>query len=324
MKNFVLLGAAGFVAPRHMRAIKDTGNRLVAVMDPHDSIGVIDNPSPDAAFFTEFARLDRYVETLRRKNEENKIHYVSIASPNYLHDAHTRFALRIGADAVCEKPLVLNPWNVDALGEMERESGKKVNSILQLRLHPAIRALKDRIASAAPGSLPSGSQSKYDINLTYITSRGRWYLVSWKGDMSKSGGVATNIGIHFFDMLQWIFGKVQKNIVHFSAPTKTGGYLELEKARVRWFLSLDRNDLPQATRETNKTTYRSITIDSEEFEFSDGFTDLHTKSYEAILEGHGFGLEDVKPSIEIAFGIRNAAPVGLKGDYHPFLKNGKE
>ena len=322
MMNFALLGAAGFVAPRHMRAIKDTGNKLVTAMDPHDAVGIIDSHFPDATFFTEFERLDRHVETLRRKGEKSRIHCVSIASPNYLHDAHTRFALRIGADVICEKPLVLNPWNVDALMEIEKESGKNVNSILQLRLHPAIRALKDRIASAASNFLPS-NRPKYDIDLTYITSRGRWYLVSWKGDVSKSGGVATNIGIHFFDILQWIFGKVQENIVHLSNPTKAGGYLELENARVRWFLSLDPNDLPDEARKVNKTTFRSITINSEEFEFSDGFTDLHTRSYKAILEGHGFGLEDVKPSIEIAFGIRNATPVGLKGSYHPFLKNGR-
>jgi len=317
MKKFVLLGAAGYIAPRHMKAIKDTGNVLVAAMDKHDAVGVIDGYFPDASFFVEFERLDRHVEKLRRLNSEVRVEYVSIASPNYLHDAHIRFALRLGAHAICEKPLVLNPWNVEALKEIEKEAGKKINAILQLRLHPSIIALKQKVTQP-PAT--SHQPPKYDIDLTYITSRGRWYLVSWKGDVLKSGGVSTNIGIHFFDMLQWIFGNVQQNIVHMSMPTKAAGYLELEKARVRWFLSIDKNDLPEAAKKDNKTTYRSITINKEEVEFSEGFTDLHTISYGEILEGRGFGLNDVIPSIETAFEIRNAKPVGLKGEYHPFLK----
>lgn len=314
MKNFALIGAAGYIAPRHMKAIKETGNRLVAVLDKHDAVGVIDSYFPDASFFVEFERFDRHVEKLKRIDEDKQVHYVSIASPNYLHDSHIRFALRVGANAICEKPLVLNPWNVDALKDIQRETGKSVNAILQLRLHPAIIALKDRNSNAS-------DKRKADIDLTYITSRGRWYLVSWKGDVSKSGGVATNIGIHFFDMLQWIFGPAQSNVVHVHQPTKAAGYLELERARVRWFLSLDRNDLPESARSDNKTTYRSITINGEEVEFSEGFTDLHTTSYGEILAGKGFGLDDVKQSIETAFEIRNAAPVGIKGEYHPFLKS---
>jgi len=334
MKNFVLIGAAGFVAPRHMRAIKDTGNNLVAAMDKHDAVGVIDSYFPESAFFVEFERLDRHVEKLRRQGDEKKVHYVSIASPNYLHDAHIRFALRVGADAICEKPLVLNPWNVDALKEIENESGRKVNAVLQLRHHPSIIALKQKIdastihhpmnlnqppATNSPLSLDS-RQTKFDIDLTYITSRGRWYLVSWKGDLAKSGGLATNIGIHFFDMLQWIFGTVKSNIVHISEPTKAAGFLELENAKVRWFLSIDNNDLPLSVKNAGKTTYRSITINQEELEFSEGFTDLHTVTYQEILKDNGFGLDDVKPSIETAFEIRNAKPVGLKGEYHPLLK----
>jgi UDP-N-acetyl-2-amino-2-deoxyglucuronate dehydrogenase len=313
MKNFALLGAAGYIAPRHMKAIRDTGNRLIAAMDKHDAVGIMDGYFPDSAFFVEFERLDRHVEKLRRLRYEKQIHYVSIASPNYLHDAHIRFALRIGADAICEKPLVLNPWNVDALKQIEKESGRKVNTILQLRLHRAIVALWEKY-----GSLSTGK--KVDIDLTYVTSRGKWYLVSWKGDISKSGGVATNIGIHFFDMLRWIFGDVRENIVHLSQPTRAAGYLELERARIRWLLSLDPNDLPAAARNDNKTTYRSITIDGNEIEFSEGFTDLHTDSYRQILSGNGYGLDDAKPSIEIAFAIRNANPIGIKGEYHPFLK----
>jgi len=311
MKNFALIGAAGYIAPRHLRAIKDTGNLLAAALDRHDAVGVMDSYFPDADFFTEFERLDRHVEKLRRKGEEKRIHYVSIASPNYLHDAHMRFALRVGADAICEKPLVLNPWNIEPLKEMEKETGKKVNAILQLRLHPVIVALKERMQLLT---------HKVDVDLTYITSRGRWYLVSWKGDIAKSGGVATNIGIHFFDMLQWIFGKPEKTVVHLTEPIKAAGYTELERARIRWFLSIDSNDLPAAARAKNKTTYRSITIDNEEIEFSEGFTDLHTVSYKEILEGNGFGLDDVRQSIEMAYEIRNAREAATAGEYHPFLK----
>lgn len=338
MYNFALIGAAGYIAPRHMKAIKDTGNVLVAALDPHDAVGVIDSYFPNSTFFVEFERFDRHVEKLKRQGEDKKVNYVSIASPNYLHDAHVRFALRVGANAICEKPLVLNPWNIDALAELEKESGKKVNNILQLRQHPSIIALKDKIdfesldsSSLSPVSDHSEFEShctshigrqtkKYDIDLTYVTSRGRWYLISWKGNIDKSGGVATNIGIHFFDMLQWVFGSVRENIVHLLEPTKAAGYLELEKARVRWFLSLDSNDLPQEARLAKKTTYRSITVDGEEIEFSDGFTDLHTVSYEKILKGNGFGLVDVRPCIEIAHDIREATPIGLKGEYHPGVR----
>lgn len=314
MYNFALIGAAGYIAPRHMKAIKETGNVLVAALDPHDAVGVIDSYFPESSFFVEFERFDRHIEKLKRQDEEKKVHHVSIASPNYLHDAHVRFALRIGANAICEKPLVLNPWNIDALIGLEKESGKKVNTILQLRHHPAIIALKEQINSTPRRS------TKYDIDLTYITSRGRWYLISWKGNIDKSGGVATNIGIHFFDMLQWVFGGVQNNVVHIMEPTKAAGYLELENARIRWFLSLNSNDLPQQARLMKKTTYRSITINGEELEFSDGFTDLHTVSYKEILKGNGFGLSDVKNCINIAHDIRIAQPIGLKGEYHSGIK----
>jgi UDP-N-acetyl-2-amino-2-deoxyglucuronate dehydrogenase len=311
MKNFVLIGAAGYIAPRHMKAIKDTGNRLIAALDRHDAVGIIDSYFPDAEFFVEFERLDRHVEKLKRKGEEIAVHYVSIASPNYLHDAHMRFALRIGANAICEKPLVLNPWNIDPLREMETETGKRINTILQLRLHPTIVDLKNKMQTI---------DKKVDIDLTYITSRGRWYLVSWKGDASKSGGIATNIGIHFFDMLQWIFGKCVKVVVHLYQQTRAAGYMELEKARVRWFLSLEQGDLPEPARRSGKTTFRSILVDKREIEFSEGFTDLHTDSYRAILEGKGFGLEDARPSVEIVHNIRNAKETRRKGDYHPLLK----
>lgn len=316
MYNFALIGAAGYIAPRHMKAIKDTGNTLVAALDPHDAVGIMDSYFPESSFFVEFERFDRHVEKLKRQGEDKRVHYVSITSPNYLHDAHVRFALRVGANAICEKPLVLNPWNIDALAELERESGKKVNTILQLRHHPSIIALKEKVRPALRLSRPT----KYDIDLTYITSRGLWYLTSWKGDIGRSGGVATNIGIHFFDMLQWVFGAAQQSVVHILESTKAAGYLELENARVRWFLSLDRNDLPAEAKSVRKTTYRSITVNGKEIEFSDGFTDLHTVSYEQILKGNGFGLADVKPCIDIAHDIREAAPLGLKGDYHPAAK----
>jgi UDP-N-acetyl-2-amino-2-deoxyglucuronate dehydrogenase len=312
-KNFALIGAAGYIAPRHLQAIKDTGNVLIAALDRSDSVGILDRFFPDSAFFTEFERFDRLVEKLKRQGEKGRIHFVSIASPNYLHDAHIRFALRVGADAICEKPLVLNPWNADALLELEQETGKRVYNVLQLRLHSAIIALKERIAKEK-------SKKKYDIELTYITSRGRWYEVSWKGDVHKSGGVATNIGIHFFDMLLWIFGDLQKQIVHLSEPNKMSGFFELEKARVKWFLSLDRDDLPSEASKSNKTTYRSLTLNNEKFEFSDGFTDLHTEVYRQVLAGHGFGIDAARPSIELAHEIRSASPVGLKGDFHPFAK----
>jgi len=306
--NFALIGAAGYIAPRHLRAIKDNGQNLVAILDNNDSVGIIDSFYPDAAFFTEFERFDRHCEMLRRAGDDQRLHYVSICSPNYLHDAHIRFALRTDAFAICEKPLVLNPWNADALKSLEKETGKKVYTILQLRLHPAIIALKKKIESS-PGK-------KHDIVLTYITPRGKWYHYSWKGDVIKSGGIATNIGVHFFDMLLWIFGSPKKNILHHYAFDKAAGMLELESANVKWFLSIDKNDLPDPTQKT----YRSITLDGEEIEFSEGFTDLHTLSYKEILGGSGFGIDEAMPSIEAVYEIRNASPIGLKGDYHPFLK----
>lgn len=309
MKNFALIGAAGYIAPRHMRAIKETNNNLIAALDKCDSVGVIDSYFPQADFFTEYERFDRHIDKLHRVGK--KIDYVSICSPNYLHDSHIRFALRHNADAICEKPIVLNPWNVDALTEIENETGRKINTILQLRLHPSIVALKKKVESQ--------KNKIFDIDLTYITSRGNWYYISWKGDHSKSGGIATNIGIHFFDMLTWIFGEVKLNIVHLSDENKAAGYLQLENARVRWFLSLDKNDLPKSAVENNLQTFRSITVEGEELEFSGGFTDLHNISYEKILQGKGFSLNDARQSIQIVYNIRNSKPLGLQGDYHPFL-----
>jgi UDP-N-acetyl-2-amino-2-deoxyglucuronate dehydrogenase len=307
--NFALTGVAGYIAPRHMRAIKETGNDLVVALDPNDSVGIIDSYFPDAAFFTEFERFDRHVEKLRRGPEEKQVDYVSICSPNYLHDAHVRFALRVNANAICEKPLVLEPWNVDALAELEAESSKSLNAILQLRLHPSVRELREQVL-AEPDRI-------HDIDLTYITARGRWYLVSWKGDEHKSGGVVMNIGVHFFDMLQWIFGSVERNTVHLREPTRSAGYLELKRARVRWFLSVDGRDLPPAALAEGSRTYRMLKTDDREFEFSKGFTDLHTRSYEEILESRGFGPADVRPSIELVHDIRNAPVTAPKEDYHP-------
>jgi len=296
MKNFVLIGAAGYVAPRHMKAIKDTGNNLLAALDPNDSVGIIDSYFPEADFFTEFERFDRHVEKLRRSG--TKIDYVSICSPNYLHDAHCRFGLRIGANVICEKPLVLNPWNVDALQEIEAEYPGKIYNILQLRLHPSVIALKKKIEEGPTDKI-------YDVNLQYYTSRGKWYHISWKGDVSKSGGIATNIGVHFFDMLLWIFGDVKKSDVFEHNKTQAKGILYLEKAKVNWTLSVDYNNIPLHVRETGARTYRSITVDKEEFEFSGGFTELHTRSYEGILEGRGFGVKEVRKSIELVSSVRD-------------------
>lgn len=315
MKRFGLIGAAGYIAPRHMKAIKHSGNDIVAAVDKSDSVGIIDSYFPDADFFTEFERFDRHIDKLRRQRGYG-IDYVSICSPNYLHDAHIRFALRVGADAVCEKPLVLNPWNVEALASIESETGKRVYNILQLRLHPAIAALKREVEN-------STRTKKYDIDLTYIAPRGRWYLFSWKGDISKSGGIATNIGIHFFDMLIWVFGAAQDTRVHISEPARAAGFIELEKARVRWFLSIDGGDMPVPPEEPDAKSYRSIRIDGEQIKFSDGFKNLHTQSYARILDGRGFGLAAARPSIEAAYSIRNAEPVGLKGEYHPLLGRSK-
>lgn len=307
--SFALIGAGGYIAPRHMKAIKAVGGTLRVAFDPNDSVGVMDSYFPDAHFFTEFERFDRHVDKLRRKGD--RIEYASICSPNYLHDAHVRFALRSDADVICEKPLVLNPWNIDGLAEVEASSGRRINTILQLRLHPAIIALKEKIA-AEPGKV-------HDVDLSYITSRGRWYHISWKGDDGKSGGVATNIGVHFFDMLCFVFGKVTRNTLYLRSGERMAGYLEFERARVRWFLSVDRNDLPAAVP-AEQTTYRSITVGGEEIEFSGGFTDLHTLSYQAVLEGKGFGLDEVRPSIEIVSNLRAMAIAPGSSDLHPLAE----
>ena len=310
MTKFALIGAAGYVAPRHMKAIKESGGDLVAAFDPADNVGVMDSHFPDARFFVEFERFDRHIDKLARAGEG--VDFVSVCSPNYLHDAHSRFALRSGADAICEKPLVLNPWNLDGLQEVEKQTGKRIHTILQLRLHPAILALKERI-DAEP------ADKMFDVDLTYITSRGAWYFVSWKGDESKSGGIATNIGVHFYDMLSFVFGDLQSSKVHLRTPSHAAGYLEFKRARVRWFLSVDRNDLPAHTPE-GQTTYRSITVNGDEVEFSGGFTDLHTLSYQDILNGGGFGIDVVRPSIELVSSIRTSDLEPGKGEMHPFAK----
>ncbi len=308
-KTFGLIGAAGYVAGRHMRAMRDVGGALSAALDPNDSVGIIDSFFPDAHFFTEFERFDRHVDLMRRNGQP--IDLFSICSPNYLHDAHCRFALRSAADAICEKPLVLNPWNIDGLAEMEQSTGRRIHNILQLRLHPAVNELKARTERNGGGRI-------HNVELTYITSRGRWYGVSWKGDVHRSGGIATNIGVHFFDMLVYVFGAIRRNVVHLREDTRNAGYLELERASVRWFLSVDRKDLP-ATAAVNSSSFRSITVDGEELEFSGGFTDLHTESYRQILEGNGFGIEEVRPSIEAVAHIREAGVESGLGERHPFL-----
>ena len=310
MTKFALIGAAGYVAPRHMKAIKEVGGDLACAFDPADSVGVIDSHFPDARFFTEFERFDRHIDKIGR--EGRGVDYVSVCSPNYLHDAHARFGLRSGADVICEKPLVLNPWNLDGLQEMEQHTGKRLYTILQLRLHPAILALKERI-DAAP------ADQMFEVDLTYITSRGAWYFVSWKGDEAKSGGIATNIGVHFYDMLSFVFGDLQASHVHLRTPGHAAGYLEFKRARVRWFLSVDRNDLPSHTPE-GQTTYRSITVNGDEVEFSGGFTDLHTLSYQDVLNGGGFGIDVVRPSIELVSNIRTCDLEPGKGDMHPFAQ----
>jgi UDP-N-acetyl-2-amino-2-deoxyglucuronate dehydrogenase len=302
MKDFALIGAAGFVAARHMRAIHETGNRLVAALDPNDSVGVLDSYFPDAHFFVEFERFDRHIDKLRRRGAP--VSFVSICSPNYLHDSHIRFALRSGASVICEKPLVLNPWNIDGLSELEQETGRRVYNVLQLRLHPVIRGLEQRERERRE-SAPAGQ--KREVELAYITSRGRWYHASWKGDLQKSGGIATNIGVHFFDMLQWVFGPATTNELHVRSEDVAAGYLELEHARVRWFLSIDQNTLPPEVKQKNQRTYRSIRIDGEELEFSEGFTDLHTATYRDILGGGGFGLDSARAAITLVHDIREAA-----------------
>ena len=312
MKNFALIGAAGYIAPRHLKAIRDTGNNLIAAFDTFDSVGIMDSYFPNADFFVEFERFDRHLERLR-SDSGTQIQYTSICTPNYLHDAHIRTALRIGADAICEKPLVLNPWNIDALSKVEEATGKRVWNILQLRVHQSIIALKNKIDQGPKDKI-------YNIDLTYLTSRGHWYYTSWKGDIEKSGGIATNIGVHFFDMLSWIFGGVKSNIVHVHTHDRASGFLELDRANVRWFLSIDENVLPKDILENGKRTFRSITVEGDELEFSDGFTDLHTTSYTEILAGNGYGIEETRQAIELVHNIRHATPIGLTGDYHPLAK----
>lgn len=297
MKNFALIGAAGYIAPRHLKAIKDTGNNLIAAFDPFDSVGILDSYFPHADFFVEFERFDRHIEKLKRQG--TKIDYVTICSPNYLHDAHIRFGLRHNADVICEKPIVLNPWNIDALAEIENETGRKVFTILQLRHHPSVIALKKMVDE-------SDRDRKFDIDLKYITSRGNWYHYSWKGDINKSGGIATNIGVHFFDMLTWVFGDVLENEISVHEANRAAGILTLERAKVEWHLSIDEKDLPAEAE--GKRTFRSILIDDRSFEFSEGFTDLHTVCYRKILDGDGFGLEESRKAIEIVHQIRN--PMG--------------
>ena len=314
-KNFALIGASGYIAPRHMKAIKETRNNLIAALDPYDGIGIMDSNFPEADFFTEFERFDRFVDKWHRDSGK-KIDYMSICSPNYLHDAHIRFALKNGADAICEKPLVLNPWNIDQLKVIEEETGKKVYNILQLRLHHSIISLKDKVTK----ELKENPNRTYDIDLTYLTSRGKWYFTSWKGDQAKSGGIASNIGVHFYDMLCWIFGDVEENIVHLKTPDANAGGFKLKHANVRWFLSVNYDYIPEEVKSEGQRTYRSITVDGEEMEFSGGFTDLHTRSYEEILKGNGFGLDEAYGSINTVSTIRNLTPIGLKGEYHPFCK----
>ena len=311
MKNFALIGAAGYIAPRHMKAIKDTGNSLIAAYDPNDSVGIIDSYFPDAAFFTEFERFDRHLEKLKRTG--TKVDYIVVCSPNYLHDAHIRFGLRYGADVICEKPIVLNPWNIDALQEMERETGNRIYTILQLRLHESIIALKKKVEIEPLDKL-------HELDLTYITSRGSWYYASWKGNEEKSGGIATNIGIHFFDMLGWVFGELKENTVNLRMHDRVAGLLKFERANVRWFLSINYDILPEDIKAKGSRTYRSITIDGEEIEFSQGFTELHTRSYQDILKGDGFPISESRQAIETVYKIRHAEPVGKVGEYHPFCE----
>lgn len=308
MKNFGIIGVGGYIAPRHLKAIKETGNNLIVALDKNDSVGIMDSYFPQCSFYTEYERFDRFVEKI--KHTEDKLDFVTVCTPNYLHDSHIRFGLRAGADVICEKPLVLNPWNIDALQKMEEQTGRKVYNILQLRLHPAIIEWKNMV--------DNGPKDKvYDVDLTYITSRGLWYYTSWKGDSSKSGGVATNIGVHFYDMLSWIFGNIQENIVHIYEHDRAAGLLRFEKARVRYFMSINADTLPKQALEQGKRTYRKMEMDGKEIEFSDGFTELHTESYKKILAGEGFGLDQAYQSIKIVHDIRNTRPIGLKGDYHP-------
>lgn len=312
-KNFALIGAAGYIAPRHLKAIKDTGNHLLAVVDPNDSVGILDRYFSNVSYFREFERFDRHVEKLKYGNPDEAINYVSICSPNHLHDAHIRFGLRVGANVICEKPLVINPWNIDHLKEVEAQYKGKVNTVLQLRVHPSIIALREKVLNGPKDKV-------YDIDLTYLTSRGPWYHYSWKGDPNKSGGLATNIGVHFFDMLSWIFGKVEKIEVHSSSDSLISGFLALERGRVKWILSIDRHLIPKEYVDKGQFTYRSIKVDGEEVEFSNGFTDLHTIVYQEILKGNGYGLEDALSAVQIVHDIRKCEVIGKNSNSHPFLK----
>jgi UDP-N-acetyl-2-amino-2-deoxyglucuronate dehydrogenase len=311
MKNFAITGVAGYIAPRHLQAIKDTGNQLVAAVDPNDSVGILDKYFPDVSFFTEFERFDRHLEKLRREISQEKVDYVAICSPNNLHDAHIRLALRIGAHAICEKPLVLNPWNLDALQELEQETSARVFTVLQLRVHPALLELKQKLSKEK-------SNHKHEVVLSYITSRGLWYYFSWKGMIEKSGGIATNIGIHFFDFLMWLFGDVQSSVLHIKDTKRMSGFMELQNANVKWFLSTDRNDLPEETSKKGVSTFRSITVDGEEIQFSEGFTDLHTRVYEETLKGNGFGIDDARPSIILVQKLRSANTINDLDNIHPY------
>jgi len=317
-KNFALIGAAGYIAPRHLQAIHDTGNRVVAAVDPHDSVGILDRYFPDARFFTEIERFDRHLERLRRERRAERVDYVSVCSPNYLHDAHCRLGLRIHADVVCEKPLTINPWNIDALAELEQEFGQRVYTILQLRLLPVLQQLKRELDAERP-------RRRAQLCLSYITRRGAWYQTSWKGEPTKSGGVAMNIGVHFFDLLLWLFGACRHTEVHLAAPDKMAGFLELEWADVTWFLSVDRADLPPGYAESGRPAYRSLRMNGHEVEFSEGFTELHTESYRQILAGRGFGLADAKPSVELVYALRSAPIVVPAPEReHPYLARARE
>ncbi len=313
MKNFAMLGAAGFVAPRHMRAIHDTGNALVAACDPYDGVGVLDRFFPECRFFTEVERFDRHLEKLRRRDDP--VHFISICTPNYLHDAHCRLALRVGADALCEKPLVISPWNLDQLAQIEEESGQRIYTVLQLRLHAEAQRLK-----AALEAQRAAGGGRTSVELTYITRRGPWYHHSWKGDAHRSGTLAMNIGIHFFDLLIWLFGAARSSTVHLREADRLGGMLELEHADVRWFLSIDVNDLPPDHLASGKHAYRALKMDDADFDFSTGFDDLHTRVYEDVLGGGGYGLEDARASIELVHQLRTADVLAAGADAHPALR----
>jgi UDP-N-acetyl-2-amino-2-deoxyglucuronate dehydrogenase len=314
MKNFALIGAGGYIAPRHMKAIRDTGNRIVAAVDRHDSVGQLDQYGFDIRFFTEIERFDRYVEKLRRAGESERVHYVTVCSPNYLHDSHCRLGMRAGADVICEKPLVINPWNLDALEQIENETGRRVNTVLQLRVHPKLLAVREQLAASG--------KAMHDVQLTYITARGAWYHVSWKGNEEKSGGVAMNIGVHLFDLLLWLFGRDQSVHVEYRDDRRIYGTLALERARVRWFLSVDPADLPEQAHTAGRVGYRSMTVDGSEVEFTDGFADLHTTVYREMLEGRGFGIADVRPSTELLYRIRTAKAAESNADPSAFLREG--